>query len=239
MESQGSKTQSSLLTNLRRVRWPIAGLLLLLTLVGCLTTHAAGPVEQQAAALPATEMPLPTHTATAAPTTTPGVTLVPNLALYVLQATSPVTDTATPTATATPTLEPPEATNTSAPTNTPQPTNTPAPTNTPSPPAPQTTLAPFQAYAWVDNYYPAPGSVVTVHGRLLKSGRPVNGAQMGATFSYTHGEGYCTAYTAIDGRSACSHNIGYPLQNYWVFIDVVFVYEDQLYYAKTGFLTDP
>jgi hypothetical protein len=101
------------------------------------------------------------------------------------------------------------------------------------------TLSPFQAYAWVDNYYPAPGSVVTVHGRLLKSGRPVNGAQMGATFSYTHGEGYCTAFTGIDGRSACAHHIGYPLQNYWVFIDVVFIYEDQLYYAKTGFLTDP
>lgn len=237
MESQGSKTQSSLFTNLHRVRWPIAVLLLLLTLAGCLTTHAAGPAEQQAAALPATEMPLPTHTATATPTTTPGVTLVPNLALYVLQTTATVTDTATPTPT--PTSEPDEPTKTPEPTDTPQPTDTPTPTHTPSPPAAQATLAPFQAYAWVDNYYPAPGSVVTVHGRLLKSGRPVNGAQMGTTFSYTHGEGYCTAYTGIDGRAACAHNIGYPLQNYWVFIDVVFVYEDQLYYAKTGFLTDP
>jgi hypothetical protein len=62
---------------------------------------------------------------------------------------------------------------------------------------------------------------------------------MGATWSYTHGEGYCTAYTGIDGRAACAQNIGAPLQNYWVYVDVVFVYEDELYYAKTGFVTDP
>ena len=239
MASQDSKTHTWLYLRFRRARWPIAVLLLLLTLAGCLTTHAAGPAERQTSSLPATALPQPTHTATATPTTTPGVTLVPNLAVHVLQATSAVTDTATPTDvpdTATPT---PEPTETPEPTHTSEPTDTPEPTRTPIPPAPQVPLAPFQAYAWVDNYYPAPGSVVTVHGRLLKSGRPVNGAQMGATFSYTHGEGYCTAFTGIDGRTACAHNIGYPLQNYWVFIDVVFVYKDQLYYAKTGFLTDP
>jgi hypothetical protein len=239
MESQGGKKQSWLYLRLRRARWPGAMLLLLLTLAGCLTTYAAGPAEQPTSSLSATELSLPTHTADATPTTTPGVTLVPNLSLYVLQTTPTVTETATPTEvpdTATPTSEP---TQTTEPTSTLQPTDTPEPTKTPSPPAPQVTLAPFQAYAWVDNYYPAPGSIVTVHGRLLRSGRPVNGAQMGATFSYTHGEGYCTAFTGIDGRSACAHHIGYPLQNYWVFIDVVFVYKDQLYYAKTGFLTDP
>ena len=62
---------------------------------------------------------------------------------------------------------------------------------------------------------------------------------MGVTWSYTHGEGYCSAYTGIDGKSACAQNIGAPLQNYWVYIDVVFVYKDKLYYAKTGFVTDP
>jgi hypothetical protein len=103
----------------------------------------------------------------------------------------------------------------------------------------QVTAAPFQAFAWVDNYYPAPGSVVTVHGRLFKNGRPVNGAHMGATWSYTHGEGYCSAYTDIEGRAACAQNIGGPLPNYWVYIDVVFMYKDELYYAKTGFVTDP
>ena len=62
---------------------------------------------------------------------------------------------------------------------------------------------------------------------------------MGTTWRYTHGQGYCAAYTSIEGTAACAQNIGAPLQNYWVFIDVVFVYEDQRYYAKTGFLTDP
>jgi hypothetical protein len=62
---------------------------------------------------------------------------------------------------------------------------------------------------------------------------------MGATWSYTHREDYCTAYTDIEGRAACALNIGAPLQNYWVYIDVVFIYEDELYYTKTGFVTDP
>jgi hypothetical protein len=100
-------------------------------------------------------------------------------------------------------------------------------------------VAPFQAYAWLDNYFPAPGAVITVYGRLFQNGRPVNGAQMGVTWSYTHGRSFCTAYTGIDGRAACAQNIGAPLPNYWVFVDVVFVHEDELYYAKTAFLTDP
>lgn len=62
---------------------------------------------------------------------------------------------------------------------------------------------------------------------------------MGVTWGYTHGKAYCSAYTGIEGRAACALNIGWPLPGYWVFIDVVFVYEDQLYYAKTAFLTDP
>jgi hypothetical protein len=62
---------------------------------------------------------------------------------------------------------------------------------------------------------------------------------MGVTWSYTHRKGYCTAYTGIDGRAACSEYIGGPLPNYWVFVDIVFIYEDELYYAKTAFLTDP
>jgi hypothetical protein len=100
-------------------------------------------------------------------------------------------------------------------------------------------VAPFEAFTWLDNYFPAPGSVVTVFGRLLINGRPVNGAQMGVTWRYTHGMAFCTAYTGIDGRAACAQNIGYPLENYWVFVDVVFIYEGELYYAKTAFLTDP
>jgi hypothetical protein len=62
---------------------------------------------------------------------------------------------------------------------------------------------------------------------------------MGATWSYTHVEAYCAAYTGIDGIAACAQNIGAPLQNYWVYIDVVFIYKGELYYAKTGFVTDP
>ena len=62
---------------------------------------------------------------------------------------------------------------------------------------------------------------------------------MGVTWSYTHGTAYCSAYSGIDGKAACAQNIGAPLPNYWVFIDVVFVVADELYYAKTAFLTDP
>jgi hypothetical protein len=62
---------------------------------------------------------------------------------------------------------------------------------------------------------------------------------MGTTWRYTHRQDYCAAFTNIEGRASCARNIGAPLQNYWVFIDVVFVFENELFYAKTGFLTDP
>jgi hypothetical protein len=212
-------------------------------LVGCLTTYAAGPTDQAENQWSTPELSSPTFTPDATVAHHPAVTLVPNnLAAPAFQVTSTATETGTPTDTPSPTptdTATPEPTTTSAPTNTPQPTETPTPTNTPRPTALPTAVAPFQAYAWVDNYYPMPGSVVTVYGRLLKNGRPVNGAQMGVTFGYTHGQGYCTAYSGIDGRAACAHYIGYPLQNYWVFVDVVFIYEGELYYAKSAFLTDP
>jgi hypothetical protein len=225
------------------VYWIIGVLLLLLTLAGCLTSYAAGPPQQDQTltTLPTITILAPTATPTTAPSLTPRVTLVPNLAVNTFQETTPTaTATLTPTITPSPTDEPTE---TSEPTETLEPTNTRAPTATfeptDTPLAAQPTAVPFQAYAWLDNYFPAPGSVVTVFGRLFKHGRPVNGAQMGVTWSYTHAKGYCTAYTGMDGRAACSQNIGMPLQNYWVYVDVVFVYEDQKYYAKTGFLTDP
>jgi hypothetical protein len=226
----------------------ISGVVLVfLALTGCLTTYAADLSEPpsgdwsntRATAIPTATLP---HTASA----TPGVTLVPNMAVRALQTVPPTAtatltstaqfDTPTPTATLTPSAT---GTPTQEPTATPEPTNTPAPTATPRPTTIPATAIPFQAYAWLDNYYPAPGSVVTVYGILLKNGRPVNGAQMGVTWGYTHGQGYCTAYTGIDGRAACAQNIGAPLPDYWVYIDVVFIHEDELYYAKTAFLTDP
>ena len=228
-------------------RWIVGALLVLVALTGCLTTYADEPSEPPRRAFSKTPVP-PSPTATASEV--PGVTLVPNYSVRAFETTTPTaTATLTPTAeldTPTPTLEPtatesPTATSepTVTATPTPEPTTTTAPTATSLPPSVQPTLAPFQAYAWLDNYYPAPGSVVTVYGTLLKNGRPVNGAHMGVTWSYTHGQGYCSAYTGIDGRAACAQNIGGPLPNYWVFIDVVFIHEDELYYAKTAFLTDP
>jgi hypothetical protein len=243
MESKGPTTASRRSLYRRGVYWVIGVLLLLLTLVGCLTSYAAGPPEQDQVptSFPTITSPPPTATPTAAPSKTPRVTLVPNLAVRVFQdATSTPTATITPTATLTPTVTPSPTT---PPTATLEPTDTlePSPTREPTatPITIQPTAAPFQAYAWLDNYFPAPGSTVTVFGRLFKYGRPVNGAQMGVTWSYTHAKGYCTAYTGIDGRAACSQNIGMPLQNYWVYVDVVFIYENEKYYAKTGFLTDP
>jgi hypothetical protein len=91
----------------------------------------------------------------------------------------------------------------------------------------------------MDYYYPPPGSNVTVFGRLLWFGRPVNGANMGATFRFTDGQAYCSAYTNIEGLAACTINIGSRLPDYWVFVDVVFVIADIEVYAKTAFLVDP
>jgi hypothetical protein len=243
MEPDGIKFHSQFLIHIHRARWIIVSFLLLTTLAGCLTSHAAGPSEPEQEALPVAGLPLatsmpPTSTPTMPPT--PAITTVPNMAVRALQTTTP-TATATVTPTAVLPTDTPTATPTSEPTITPEPTATatPTPTDTPAPTAIRATVAPFQAYAWVDNYFPAPGSVVTVHGRLFKNGRPVNGAHMGVTWRYTHGQGYCDAYTGIDGRASCAQNIGAPLQNYWVFVDVVFVHEDELFYAKTGFLTDP
>jgi hypothetical protein len=124
---------------------------------------------------------------------------------------------------------------------TPEPTATatPEPTATPRPTPILATAAPFQAYAWVDNHYPAPGSVVTVYGKLFRYGRPVNGANLGTTWRFTDGRAYCSAFTNIHGVAACSINIGYRLPNYWVFIDAVFVIADIEVYAKTGFWVDP
>jgi hypothetical protein len=226
MEPDGIKFHSQFLIHIHRARWIIVSFLLLTTLVGCLTSHAAGPSEPEQEALPVAGLPFATSmppTSTPTMPLTPAITTVPNMAVRAFQTTTP---TVTPT---------------SEPTSIPEPTATatPRPTDTPAPTAIRATVAPFQAYAWVDNYFPAPGSVVTVHGRLFKNGRPVNGAHMGVTWRYTHGQGYRDAYSGIDGRASCAQNIGAPLQNYWVFVDVVFVHEDELYYAKTGFLTDP
>jgi hypothetical protein len=247
MRPDGTRFQSPILIRVLRGYGLLVTLLLLITLTGYLTSHAAGPPERE----PAASLPPATPTPTLVlATPTPAITLIPNLAVRAFQtstATATITATATATATMTPspvpttdtpTLEPTD-TPTPEPTDTPQPTNTPWPTDTP-PPAIRPTVAPFLAYAWVDNYYPEPGSTVTVYGRLYKNGRPVNGAHMGVTWRYTHGEGYCSAYTGIDGQAACSQNIGVPLANYWVYLDVVFiVHEDEVYYARTGFVTDP
>jgi hypothetical protein len=242
MERDTIKTQTRTAFIIRRLYWLIAVLLLLLTLAGCLTSYAAGPANPADAVFshdPTTVLPItPTLTATVVP----GVTEVPNLVARAFQTLTPTpTITITPlAATATPTAM---ATDTPTPTPTSAPqataTVTPFPTSTPRPTAIPVTVSPFQAYAWLDNYFPAPGSVVTVYGRLFINGRPVNGAQMGVTWDYTHGNGYCTAYTGIDGQAACAQNIGAPLRNYWVYVDVVFVFEDELYYAKTAFLVDP
>jgi hypothetical protein len=233
MTPDGTKTQSQLWLYIWRARWGIIIPLVLLTLAGCLTSYAAEPPQ---AATSQNELSLASDTPTATATATPGVTLVPNRSMRALQTTATATDTATPTLTPTATVEP---TDTPEPSDTPAPTETPEPTATPRPTTVRPTASPFSAYAWVDNFFPEPGSVVTVFGKLFRNGRPVNGAQMGVTWSYTHGKAFCSAYTSIHGQAACAQNIGMPLQNYWVFIDVVFIYEDQLYYAKTGFLTDP
>lgn len=216
-------------------------LLVLLVLAGCLTSYAAGPSEKEPAA-PSLDVSTPTVTPTASLIPTSGGTTRVPKALRILQestATLEATATLTPTSvpdTATPT---PEPTLTPVPTDTAVATATAVPTNTPQPRTTEGTPEPFKAYAWLDNYYPAPGSVVTVHGSLYQYGRPVCGANMGVTIRYTCGIDYCSAFTDIKGRAACARTVGCQLPDYWAYVDVVFTYEGQQYYAKTGFLVDP
>jgi hypothetical protein len=238
MKPEIMPTQARLAFPVRRAYWTVVVILLLLTLAGCLTSYAAGPPETDQNIPSAVGQSLPTLTPSANLAASPsGVTVVPNTSIRAFQQITPTVES-TPT---------PEPTNTPVPTDTPKPTDTPVPTatatpvptNTPQPSAIEATLAPFQAYAWMDNYYPAPGSVVTVHGSLERFGRPVCGANMGATFRYTCGTDYCSAFTGLDGKALCSRNIGCALPGYWVIVDVVFTFEDQQYYARTGFLVDP
>jgi hypothetical protein len=91
----------------------------------------------------------------------------------------------------------------------------------------------------MDTYFTAPGSIVTVTGRITRFGRPIEGANMGATFGFTNGQAYCSAYTNIQGLASCSINVGARLQGFWAFVDVVFVFSDQKIYAKTAFFVDP
>jgi hypothetical protein len=238
MNGNDTTTRTQLAVYLRRALDAGVIVVVLLVLAGCITSYAAGPSDKGAEVVLAEETSLPTATPTASPVpTTGGITTVPK-AFRVLQATSPVEVTVTPT--------PGEVADTPTPTATPLPTATPSPTATATPlptntaqPAAEATPEPFKAYAWVDNYYPAPGSVVTVHGALYRYGRPVCGANMGATWRYTCGTDYCSAYTDIRGKAECARQVGCALPNYWVYIDVVFTYEDQQYFAKTGFVVDP
>jgi hypothetical protein len=242
MEPDGIRKHSRFALPIRPPYWAIAILPLILALTGCLTSHAAGPLEAEPFASPTAQLPLATDTPTTSPTASPGVTLVPNMAAIAYQdATPSFTPTQTPTATvtATPTQTPTATPVSATPTLQPTATATPTLTNTPISTTEQGTPVPFQAYTWMDNHFPEPGSVVTVHGKLLWYGRPVNGANMGATFSFTNGRDYCSAYTDIEGKAACSINIGARLPDYWVFVDVVFVIADVEVYAKTAFLVDP
>ncbi len=226
---------------IRRVYGVFAVFMLLLVLAGCLTSYAAGPPQTELTETPTATIMSSSPTPTASPTKALGVTVAPKVAILAFQTITPTaTATITPTATATP--EPTTtatATQAASATPSPTPTNTPVPTNTPAPTAVPVTREPYHANAWMDTYFTAPGSIVTVTGRITRFGRPVEGANMGATFSFTNGEAYCSAYTNIQGLSSCSINIGPRLQGFWAFVDVVFVFRDQEVYAKTAFFVDP
>jgi hypothetical protein len=237
MEPDNIETQQRAWRVLRRTYGAVAILLVVLALAGGLMAYAAGPVDAVFTPGATFEPTAPNPTRTATPAPRPGVTTVPNIVAAAFQ-----TATSTLTATATPTPE-----ETATPTATPGPTDTPAATATPtSPPtatarptSPPVTIPPFVASVTPSEFFPAPGSVITVYGKLFINGRPVNGAQMGVTFRFTDGQAFCTAFTGIDGRAACSINIGYHLPGFRVFVDAVFIFEGDLYFAQSFFIVDP
>jgi hypothetical protein len=245
MEPDDTETQQRAWRILRRVYGATAILLLMLVLAGGLMAFAAGPVDAVFTPVATFESAAASATPTATLGPQPGVTSVPNvarltspdLAALAFQTVTPtltLTATPTPEATATPTA-------TSGPTDTPAPTTTPTspPTSTPRPTSPPVTVPPFVASVTPSEFFPAPGSVITVYGKLFINGRPVNGAQMGVTFRFTDGQAFCTAFTGIDGRAACSINVGYHLPGYRVFVDAVYIFEGDLYFAQSFFIVDP
>jgi hypothetical protein len=245
MEPDGIETQQRAWHILRHVYGVAAILLLMLVLAGGLMAFAAGPVDAVFTPVATFEPAAVSVTPRATLGPQPGVTKVPNIVAVAFQTVTPtLTFTATPTPeeTATPT---PEGTATT--TATPGPTDTPTstapptspPTSTPRPTSPPVTVPPFVASVTPSEFFPAPGSIITVYGKLFINGRPVNGAQMGVTFRFTDGQAFCTAFTGIDGRAACSINIGYHLPGYRVFVDAVYIFEGDLYFAQSFFIVDP
>ena len=119
----------------------------------------------------------------------------------------------------TPTLPPP--------TNTPQVTNTPVPT-----PTPQTVV---KASAWVSNEHPGQNSNVTVYGKLVISGLPIQGAAMNTTWNYKTTVSSCSGSTGGDGVAACTRKISRATKGYTVRIGITFSHEGQTYSASTSF----
>ncbi len=138
-----------------------------------------------------------------------------------------------------PTPTPAPATNTPVPTNTavaadtPTTTSVPVATSTPVPPPPSE--GPTEVTAWVSNDHPGQNSNVTVFGKLVIGGKPIQGAVMQTAWHYKSTTSTCEGVTGGDGVAACERKIGRATKGYTVNIRVTFTHEGKTYQVSTAF----
>ena len=95
----------------------------------------------------------------------------------------------------------------------------------------------YCAAAEVSDPTPQPSSSLTVIARLLKDGRPVQGATMNTTWHFKTTSSSCdSGVSGADGYATCSKSIGRPAKGYTVKIDVTFVVNGaEVAHAQTEF----
>ena len=110
------------------------------------------------------------------------------------------------------------------PTPAPIPTPTPVPTQTPQPMPGQnvrcSNTANVQICASVSDAHPHQYSYVTVYGRLVVGGGPVQGQAMASTWHYKTTTSYCSGVTSAGGLASCERTISRATVGYPVAIDV-------------------
>ncbi len=106
------------------------------------------------------------------------------------------------------------------------PTFAPLPTPTPS-------ASDVSVSASMSSQFPPSGSLVTVTGTLLISGRPQYGALMTAHWYFPSNIATCVGLTSTTGQASCSFTNSNVLPNYPVQVQISFQVNGVLYYAYT------
>jgi len=89
--------------------------------------------------------------------------------------------------------------------------------------------------AWVSNSSPRQYSYVTVYGKIARDGAGIPGVPMHTIWHYRTTTSYCDGTSGNDGVASCTRYISGATKGYYVSITVEFTYQEQSYYAYTGF----